>query len=183
MIRTKPKEPYKGLRRTPMKRKPIRGKPPKIYTNPPHINGSVSLKKIKITAAKKPPKKIAFLTKTPPKKRYMKLDELDILFSQFIRMRAAKRCGGCERCLTPHKWQDLQCSHFYGRGDKSTRWDESNCKGTCGGCHFYLDAHPLYHVQWMEQFLGKEQFELLQGRNRQMGKPDKALELIEKLQK
>jgi hypothetical protein len=148
MIRLKPKEKSKGLKRTPLKRKPFK---------------------------RKLPIKIAFLTKTPPKKRYMKLDELDILFSKFIRMRAVKRTGGCERCLTPHKWQDLQCSHFYGRGDKSTRWDESNGKGTCGGCHFYLDSHPLYHVQWMEQFLGKEQFELLQGRNRQMGKPDKKI--------
>ena len=105
----------------------------------------------------------------------MKLDELDILFSKFIRMRAVKRCGGCEKCLTPHKWQDLQCSHFFGRADKSTRWDEANGKGTCGGCHLYLDSHPLYHVQWMEQFLGEKEFELLQSRNRQMGKPDKKM--------
>ena len=164
MIRLTPKEKPKGLKKSPLKRKPFKRKPPITRIKSPQKVGSVSLRKIRET-----------VSKNPPKRRYMKLDELDILFSQFIRMRAVKRCGGCERCLTPHKWQELQCSHFYGRGDKSTRWDEANGKGTCGGCHFYLDSHPLYHVQWMEKYLGKENFELLQARNRQMGKPDKKM--------
>jgi hypothetical protein len=119
------------------------------------------------------PKKIAFLTKTPPKRRYLKLDPLDILFSEFIRKRAIERVGGCERCLTPHKWQDLQCSHFFGRTDKSTRWDEENCIGACGGCHMYLEHHPHYHDEWFKQHLGEQAFELLLSRNRVMGKPDK----------
>jgi hypothetical protein len=158
MIRTTPKEPSKGLKRTPLKRKPFK---------------------------RKPPKKMAFLTKTPPKRKTPKLDPLDILFSEFIRKRAIKRCGGCERCLTPKfdivkddgtifpAWKFLQNSHFFGRTDKSTRFDEDDCAGLCGACHMYLEHHPHYHDEWFKQHLGEQVFELLLGRNRVMGKPDK----------
>jgi hypothetical protein len=136
---------------------------------------------------RKPPKKIAFLTKTPPKKRKTPLDPLDVLFSEFIRKRAIKRCGGCERCLTPKfdivkdngnvfpAWQFLQNSHFFGRTDKSTRFDEDNCAGLCGACHMYLEHHPHEHDAWFRQYLGDEKFELLLSRNRQREKPDKKI--------
>ena len=102
----------------------------------------------------------------------MKLLPLDKLFSEYIRKRALQRVGGCERCLTPKtSYNQLQCSHFHGRAKKSVRWDEDNATGLCAGCHMYLTAHPLEHVEWFKSHLG-EDFDLLQGRMRVMGMPD-----------
>jgi hypothetical protein len=177
MIRLTPKEPSKGLKKTPMKRKPFKRKPPTNRIKSPKKIGSVSLRKIKNTVAKNPPKK----RKTP------RLDPLDVLFSEFIRRRAIKRCGGCERCLTPKfditkddganfpAWKSLQCSHFYGRTDQSTRFEIDNAIGACGSCHMFLEHHPHYHDQWFQQHLGKESFEMLEGRNRNKEKFDRKL--------
>jgi hypothetical protein len=80
---------------------------------------------------------------------------LDALFSIFIRMRAMKDAGGCERCLTPKKsYKDLQCSHFIGRGSWSTRFDEDGASGLCGACHMYLEHHPHNHEEFFRKRLG-----------------------------
>jgi len=97
---------------------------------------------------------------------------LDKLFSQYIRMRAIQKVGGCERCLTYKlSWKQLQCCHFYGRAKKSVRLDEDNAVGLCGACHMYFTAHPLEFVEWFKARLG-DKFDLLQGRMRVMEKPD-----------
>lgn len=102
----------------------------------------------------------------------IKLDALDILFSEFIRRRAMLT-GGCERCLTPKSdYKQLQCSHFFGRSKKSTRWDEDNAAGICFGCHQYLGSHPAEHTEWFKQRLG-DKYDLLLARTRTIGKPDK----------
>ena len=89
--------------------------------------------------------------------------QLDSLFSEYIRKRAISKVGGCERCLTPKfdiqkdngdifpAWKQLQCSHFIGRSKKSTRLDEDNCIGICGACHFGFSLtkstdRPIQHA-------------------------------------
>lgn len=108
----------------------------------------------------------------------MKLDPLDVLVSEFIRKRAIERVGGCERCLTPKHdvqkengdifpaWKQLQNSHYKGRAKKSTRWDEDNCAGLCGGCHRYLTSQPDEHSEWFKQRLGEEAYNNLMIRAR-----------------
>lgn len=115
----------------------------------------------------------------------IKIDVIDDLFSKCIRLLAMVRVGGCERCLAPKydtvkdngdifpAWKQLQCSHFFGRGRKSVRWDEDNAAGLCFGCHQYFTSHPLEHVEWFKARLG-DRFELLQGRMRILGRPDRA---------
>ena len=117
----------------------------------------------------------------------MKLKPLDILFSQYIRMRAMARVGGCERCLTLKcdiqkdngdifpDYKQLQCSHFIGRRRRSVRWDEDNAVGLCSGCHMHLSSHPLEHTQWFIEHLGEQQVDLLLARNRSRVKPDEKL--------
>lgn len=164
MIHINPKPNFIGLKRATLKRKPPKPR-------------------------KKTPQKSSELLKKPPKKRKPgKLDPLDILFSEFIRRRAIKRVGGCERCLTPKfdvvkddgtifpAWKSLQDSHFWGRTDKSTRWDSENSAGLCGGCHLYLEHHPHEHDTWFRQHLGETEFALLEARHRiTYPKPDKKL--------
>ena len=104
----------------------------------------------------------------------MKLDPLDKIFSQVIRMTAISRVHGCERCLAGKTdYKQLQCSHFIGRARRVVRWDEDNSAGLCAGCHMYLSAHPLEHVQWFTDYLGQEKIDLLLARNRNREKPDK----------
>jgi len=156
MIRLTPKPKSTGLKRTPLKRKP------------PIAKG----KFIKIDESKS-----RGVIRTPPKRKGLRIriDPLDSLVSEYVRKRAVMRVGGCEKCLKPYDWKDLQCSHFFGRKDKATRFDDTNLAGLCFYCHNHFHAFPLEHVQWFEQHLGKENFELLQGRNRILEKPDKKM--------
>lgn len=52
----------------------------------------------------------------------------DTQFSQSIR----KRDGCCLRCGST---ENLTCSHFFGRGNSSTRYDPENCDTLCQKCH------------------------------------------------
>jgi len=114
----------------------------------------------------------------------VKIDPLDRLASECVRRRAIVIDGGCQRCLTPKydiekedgsiypAWKQLQTSHFIGRSNKAVRYDLDNLVGICAGCHIYLTAHPLEHVEWFKQHLG-DRFEMLQGRQHQTGKVDR----------
>ena len=109
----------------------------------------------------------------------MRLNKLDILFSELIRRRAILRTGGCERCLSwKVSYKLLQCSHYWGRNKKSVRYDEDNAAGLCPGCHMHLTSHPAEHVQWFEEHLGPDKFNMLQGRMRIKGKPDEQILLM-----
>jgi hypothetical protein len=96
----------------------------------------------------------------------IRIDPLDKLFSQFIRLRdkACQRCGSVN---------SLQAAHFHGRAEKSIRYDEDNACALCFGCHQYLDSHALDKVEFFQERLG-ERFDLLSARRRQRQKPDKA---------
>lgn len=107
----------------------------------------------------------------------IRLDPLDILFSEFIRRRAMRRVHGCERCLVEKTdYKELQCSHFWGRSRRSVRYDEDNGIGLCGACHLYLSSHPAEYTEWFRQHLGERAFDLLNSRIRiTYPKPDKKL--------
>lgn len=104
----------------------------------------------------------------------MRIDPLDKLFSQYVRMRAMANVGGCERCLQGKTdYKQLQCSHFFGRAKKSVRWDEDNAAGLCFGCHQYFTSHPLLHTDWFQERLGERAFDLLRARAYTPTRPDK----------
>ena len=87
---------------------------------------------------------------------------LDELYREYIRRRAMKRVGGCERCHTPKlSYRDLQAAHFHTRGGHTTRWDIRNSVGLCGGCHMYIDSHEEEKIEFEKQVLGEEEYERL----------------------
>ncbi len=90
----------------------------------------------------------------------IRIDSLDILFSQFIRLRDKV----CQRCFA--QGNSIACAHFHGRSSKSVRWDEDNACALCLGCHSYLDGHPVEKVEFFQQRLGQEKFDLLGSRAR-----------------
>jgi hypothetical protein len=115
----------------------------------------------------------------------MKLDSLDKLFSEYIRKRAMRDTGGCERCHAGKRnYKQLQCSHFHGRRKRSVRFDEDNACGICAACHMYLGANPAEHVRFFQERLSMTAFENLQIRAQFKHKIDEsavALYLREKL--
>ncbi len=91
----------------------------------------------------------------------MKINPLDKLFSEYVRKLAVLSRGGCERCLTPYEWKRLQCSHFWGRAKRSTRYLETNAAGLCYGCHRYFTSHPAEHAAWFLNRLGQARYDIL----------------------
>lgn len=70
--------------------------------------------------------------KTKPISKLKKVwssNRADTVFSSFIR----ERDGACVRC---GRKDQLQCSHFWGRGNSATRYDPDNCDALCYACHY-----------------------------------------------
>ena len=89
----------------------------------------------------------------------IKIDPLDKLFAQYIKLRDkwCQRCGGAS---------GLQTAHFHSRRKRSVRYDPDNACLLCFGCHIYLDGNPLEKVEFFKQILGEEAFDLLNARAR-----------------
>ena len=64
----------------------------------------------------------------------IKLHPADSLFSNLIRERDGWRCQRCGGQHTPPT-RGLHCSHYFGRGNKTTRFDPRNCVALCFACH------------------------------------------------
>lgn len=90
----------------------------------------------------------------------IKTQPSDSWFSKCIRERQDYVCEMC------HKQYDrsstgLHCSHYHGRGNKSTRWDKDNCFSLCYSCHMYVGANPYEHTKFVENLLGNTRYQLL----------------------
>lgn len=89
----------------------------------------------------------------------IKIDNLDILFSKFIRLRAK---GKCQRCLKPTEFQRLQTAHCWGRRKKSVRWDEDNALALCFWCHKQIDGEdPDAKKILFVKYLGEDGYKKL----------------------
>ena len=88
----------------------------------------------------------------------IKTSNLDRLFSQYVRARAAWRC---ERCGAQPKRQGLHCSHIFSRRHKGIRWHPSNAVAHCYGCHSYLGGNPRLFNEWARNYLGADTLEAM----------------------
>jgi len=97
--------------------------------------------------------------------RKIHITALDNLFSRYIRGRDK---WTCQRCGTIHELgsMGLHCSHFIGRANKSTRFDEANCMSLCWGCHQFMDTHKatLYRRVMLDR-LGQDGYDALEARS------------------
>lgn len=108
----------------------------------------------------------------------IKINALDILFSDYIRTRDG---WTCQRCITlgrknvfrPNKrlidklpqfehhvksGMGLHNMHCYSRGGKTVRYEPDNCCAGCYGCHSYLDTHPLKKYAFFKARLGSKKY-------------------------
>lgn len=90
----------------------------------------------------------------------IKINPADKWFSLYIRYRDKWQC---QRCLKqyPERSGSVHNSHFWGRGNKSVRYDEENCVALCVYCHQYFTANPQDHSDFFLKRLGKRRFDAL----------------------
>lgn len=85
----------------------------------------------------------------------------DQLFSNFIRARD-KHCMRCKRTDRP-----LDCSHYWERGRKGTRFDPKNCVALCRECHTHWEKKQNHeYMAFMIEWLGLEKYGALELRAR-----------------
>lgn len=84
----------------------------------------------------------------------------DRKFSNFVR----ERDGKCLRCF---KTEALECSHYWERGKKGTRFDPKNCIALCHWCHTRWDKKQNQEYrEFMLKRLGQEEYAALEIRAR-----------------
>jgi hypothetical protein len=87
--------------------------------------------------------------------------ELDIIFSQYIRLRDANKDGVCRccTCSTPYSWYNtskLNCGHFIQRQHMAFRWDERNCHAQCITCNKWGEGKHDQYAAFIERQYGRE---------------------------
>jgi hypothetical protein len=123
---------------------------------------------------RRPLAKTGFILRATPKRRRMKRDTLDALFSKFIRTRDKWTCQRCGKVYLPPT-QALHCAHVLSRGKLSVRYDVFNAAALCYGCHRWLDTHPDLKTAFFLARLGQTEYDLLQFRAAQPGKIEREL--------
>jgi len=82
----------------------------------------------------------------------IKPDKNDILFSKMIRERD-RACVFCGKTADEGK---LECSHFWGRGDKVNRFNPLNCDTLCFYCHLQNEGNKQgFYRRWKLAQLGE----------------------------
>lgn len=101
----------------------------------------------------------------------IRIDKRDTIFSKIIRLRARWTCEACGQYFP--LGHGLQCSHFFGRRHRSTRWDPDNAAAHCFGCHRRFTENPLEFAAWVRKYLGDTRYEMLQERHNRVIKRNK----------
>ncbi len=105
---------------------------------------------------------------------------LDKLCSEYVRRRAIAEHKGCERCSAPKldvikdngeifpAWKQLDWAHLFPRVKLGIRWEPDAAVGLCGGCHFYIDSHPVEKIEFAKKILGVR-YQILEARAQYVG--------------
>lgn len=65
------------------------------------------------------------------------IDDLDAVFSQYVRLKAANENGycSCYGCSVVYYWTEMQCCHYTPRAHMNTRFLEENAFCGCASCN------------------------------------------------
>jgi hypothetical protein len=79
-------------------------------------------------------------------------DDLDIIFSQLIRLKEADEHGmvKCFTCDIIKHWKQMQCGHFQPRAHMPTRFSEKNCRPQCKNCNEDLRGNYVVFAERLE---------------------------------
>ncbi len=104
----------------------------------------------------------------------IKTDKADKMFSLYIRTRDK---WTCRRCRRKHEEgsRGLHCSHYFGRGKETVRFDPRNCDALCFACHNlwgHGDERDRY-TEFKKKQLGENEFKILEMEAYRTGKKDR----------
>jgi hypothetical protein len=71
------------------------------------------------------------------------VNDLDYVFSRYIRIRESDPRGtcACYTCGKKDHWTKMQCSHYIKRAHYGLRWDSRNAKPACVNCNEFLSGN------------------------------------------
>ena len=105
----------------------------------------------------------------------IKIRKADAEYSRWLR---ALRGNKCERCGVSGEVRKLECSHFWGRGNECTRFDEENTDVLCFTDHAYFGANPNEYVEWKKKRMSEQKYKMLMVRANLTCKKDDAKVLL-----
>ena len=81
------------------------------------------------------------------------IDDLDIVFSQMIRLSYADEHGRveCYTCGVKKHWKQIQCGHFIPRINMYTRFSEDNTKPQCVTCNEQMEGNLKAFAEHLER--------------------------------
>lgn len=90
--------------------------------------------------------------KTKSKKKLV--EQLDRLYSKYIRLKEAKDgWNTCFTCGAHYPVEKLQCGHYHSRRIMSLRWDDLNCHPQCVSCNMFKEGNkPIYAIKLIEKY-------------------------------
>lgn len=95
--------------------------------------------------------------------------DADEVFSLWVRVRDNYTCVFCGRSKA--NGYMIQCSHFWGRGNKTTRFDPLNADALCAQCHMAHEGNKQgYYRDFKVGQLGKKGYAALEKKARSIGK-------------
>lgn len=84
------------------------------------------------------------------------ITKLDILFSEYIRLRHCDAEGyvNCITCGDQYHWTDVQCGHYVKRDNMATRYHLQNCGEQCSTCNCVNDGREELHKAYIDLTYG-----------------------------
>lgn len=82
------------------------------------------------------------------KKSLSKLkEELDVIYSRYIRLSNADDKGYCTciSCKSKHHWTKIQNGHYCSRRHEVTRWYDKNNHPQCVACNIYAEGSKIWY--------------------------------------
>ena len=80
------------------------------------------------------------------------INELDVIFSGYIRTREASKEGivACYTCDNLYHWSKIQCGHYIKRCETLLRWDIRNARPQCVKCNCLLNGNMEEYTKRLE---------------------------------
>ena len=106
------------------------------------------------------------------KERAKVVEQLDKVFSEYIRRRTADDRGfvRCYTCGVEKHWKETHAGHFMSRGKYATRWNETNVQVQCVSCNIFKAGEQYKFGVRLDQEHGEGTAEEMMYLSNQSGK-------------
>lgn len=103
----------------------------------------------------------------------MKINPADTWFSKCVRHSKSWTCEKCGKSYSESDARGLDCSHIFGRKNRSVRWAKENAQALCMSCHRWWHENPSESGFWIRELMGDGAYNLLVEKKNQIVKVSK----------